>query len=191
MQNTESGRLRREKHRNRLNIRTFLAGMVVGVIVLMAGAYLYLSLGMAPAATAAAPFPFEKRIASLALKAHIAREMPKQSDLPVTEDVLMAGVTIYRENCAECHGIASEPKTAAARGMYPPPPQLFKGKGVSDDPVGETYWKVENGIRLTGMPAYKGSLTENQIWQVSLLLANSDKLPATATAALAAPLVKP
>ena len=47
--------------------------------------------------------------------------------------------------------------------------------GVSDDPPGETYWKVANGIRLTGMPSYKGVLTDTQMWQVSLLLANADK----------------
>jgi hypothetical protein len=39
-----------------------------------------------------------------------------------------------------------------SKGMYPQPPELFKGKGVTDDPAGETYWKVANGIRLTGMP---------------------------------------
>jgi thiosulfate dehydrogenase len=54
--------------------------------------------------------------------------------------------------------------------------------GVTDDPPGETYWKVANGIRLTGMPAFKDMLTDNQMWQVSLLLANADKpLPPTAT----------
>ena len=47
--------------------------------------------------------------------------------------------------------------------------------GVSDDPPGETYWKVANGIRLTGMPAYDKVLTETEMWQVSLLLANADK----------------
>jgi mono/diheme cytochrome c family protein len=46
---------------------------------------------------------------------------------------------------------------------------------VSDDPPGETYWKVANGIRLTGMPAFKDVLTETEMWQVSLLLANADK----------------
>jgi mono/diheme cytochrome c family protein len=46
---------------------------------------------------------------------------------------------------------------------------------VSDDPPGETYWKVANGIRLSGMPSYKDVLTETQMWQVSLLLANADK----------------
>jgi hypothetical protein len=60
--------------------------------------------------------------------------------------------------------------------MYPRPPQLFKGHGVTDDPVGETYWKVANGIRLTGMSAYTNSLSQTEMWQVSLLLANADKL---------------
>ena len=61
--------------------------------------------------------------------------------------------------------------------MFPKPPQLFNGKGVTDDPVGETFWKVENGIRLSGMPAFKASLMEDEMWQVSLLLAHADKLP--------------
>ncbi len=53
--------------------------------------------------------------------------------------------------------------------------------GVSDDPVGETYWKIKNGIRLSGMPAYGNAMTETQMWQVSLLLSRADKpLPAEA-----------
>src|ERR1700728_1419922 len=48
---------------------------------------------------------------------------------------------------------------------------------VSDDPAGVTYWKVSNGIRLTGMPSFKSALTDQQMWQVSALLAHDDKLP--------------
>jgi len=56
---------------------------------------------------------------------------------------------------------------------------------VTDDPPGETYWKVANGIRLTGMPAFKDVLSDTQMWQVSLLLANADKpLPPAAIAIL-------
>ena len=70
--------------------------------------------------------------------------------------------------------------------MYPPPPQLFQGHGVTDDPAGETYWKVTNGIRLTGMPAY-GSLGDTERWQMSLMLANADKLPGDVKALLMQP----
>jgi mono/diheme cytochrome c family protein len=61
--------------------------------------------------------------------------------------------------------------------MFPPPPHLFEGHGVTDDPAGETYWKVKNGIRLTGMPSFEKSLSDQQIWQVSEFLAKADKVP--------------
>jgi hypothetical protein len=61
--------------------------------------------------------------------------------------------------------------------MYPPPPQLFHGKGVTDDPVGETYWKIQNGIRLTGMPGFRETLSDDQMWEVTLLVWQADKLP--------------
>jgi thiosulfate dehydrogenase len=67
-------------------------------------------------------------------------------------------------------------KSAIAAGMFPCPPQLFHGHGVTDDEPGETYWKVANGIRLTGMPGFRNTLKEDQLWQMTLLLANADKL---------------
>ena len=65
--------------------------------------------------------------------------------------------------------------------MYPRAPQLWKkhGKGnvvgVSDDEPGETYWKVKNGIRLTGMPSFRHTLSEEQMWDVTLLLKAADQ----------------
>jgi len=61
--------------------------------------------------------------------------------------------------------------------MFPKPPQLFSGKGVTDDPASETYWKAANGIRLSGMPSFKARLTDTQLWQVSELLAHANEIP--------------
>jgi mono/diheme cytochrome c family protein len=164
----------------------FGAGLLAGFILLPLGVYLYFQQGYAPVATAAPPWPFEKRLASAALRARIAREAPGQCPIEATEDNLVAGAKIYREQCAVCHGLSGQPKTPIAQGMFPRPPQLFKGKGVTDDPVGETYWKTANGIRLTGMPAFRDSLSESQLWQVSQLLLNATNLPPAAIKALAA-----
>jgi mono/diheme cytochrome c family protein len=69
--------------------------------------------------------------------------------------------------------------------MFPPPPQLLPPKkGVTDDPVGETHWKVKNGIRLTGMPGFVDSLSDTELWQVSLLLLHAHELPPAAQEAL-------
>jgi thiosulfate dehydrogenase len=155
----------------------FLLGLVVGVLILPAFAFLYLRLGYAPVATAAPPLPLEKTLTGMALHARIAKEAPAQSPVPASDPNLLAGAQIYRENCAGCHGMDGRP-ASVAKGMFPPPPELFPGTGVTDDPVGETYWKVANGIRLSGMPAFRGALSEEQLWQVSQLLANANKLPA-------------
>jgi len=69
--------------------------------------------------------------------------------------------------------------------MFPRPPQLFRGKGVTDDEAWETYWTVNGGIRMTGMPGFRDHLSETQIWQVSVLLKNADKIPPAVKAELA------
>jgi thiosulfate dehydrogenase len=166
----------------------FLLGVVFGLILLAACAFLYLRLGYAPVATAAPPLPFEKALTGMALSARLAKDAPKQSPIVATDQNLLAGAKTYRDYCAECHGMSSGPASAAAKGMYPPPPQLFHGEDVAGDPVGETFWKVSNGIRLTGMPAFRGTLTDDQLWQVSQLLANETKLPAAVQALMAGPM---
>lgn len=154
-----------------------IVAFVVGLIILPLFGWLYFRFGYAPVATASSPMPFEKQLAHMALNARIQKEAPKNSPLQTTDVNYQAGAHIYRENCAICHGLPGQPASATSKGMYPRPPQLFKGHGVTDDPAGETYWKVANGIRLTGMPAYTNSLSPTEMWQVSLLLANADKLP--------------
>ncbi len=161
-------------------MKTFIAGLVIGLILVPLAVYAYFVTGDAPVATSASPMPFEKTLAQKALNARVAKEMPKSVPIPATEPNYVAGAQIYKENCAVCHGVPLQQPTAIAKGEFPRPPDLFRGKGVTDDEPGETYWKVANGIRLTGMPGFSQSLSETQMWQVSLLLANADKLPDSA-----------
>jgi thiosulfate dehydrogenase len=163
------------------HVGVFIIGFVIGILLLPLCAFIYIWLGYAPVATAAPPLPLERWLASAALKARISREAPRQAAVPASEDNLLAGAKLYREHCAVCHGSTGQLKTPTAKGMYPHPPQLLHGKGVTDDPVGETYWKAANGIRLTGMPAYGGSLSEVQLWQVSQVLASADYLSPAVT----------
>ena len=119
------------------------------------------------------------------VRARLAREMPGEAPVPADETNLAAGARVYVQHCAVCHGVPGAEPTAIAKGEFPRPPHLFRGKGVTDDSAGETYWKVANGIRMTGMPGFGKSLSTDEMWQVSLLLANADKLPASVSVALA------
>lgn len=161
-------------------------GFILGIAAVAAGLYLYLRFGTLPVAVADAPFPYEKQIVQVPLNARIDREV-KTPPFGTSEEVFESGAHVYRAECASCHGVPGH-DVLSARYMYPHSPQLWKkhGKsgvvGVSDDTAEETYWKVANGIRLSGMPAFEHLLTDTQMWQVSLLLKNADKelpLPVT------------
>ena len=166
----------------------FFVGFLIGILVLPVFGYMYFRFGYAPVATSSSPMPFEKTLAHIALNARIVKEAPKMVPIPVSAENYLAGAKLYRTNCAVCHGLPGLPAEPTSKGMFPRPPQLFKNKGVTDDPAGETYWKVANGIRLTGMPAYTDSMSKDDMWRVSILLANADKLPSDARALLQQPL---
>ncbi len=162
-------------------MKAILGGIILGIVLCLAGEYCFLTLGGMPVGTRGGPLPFERLMASQALRAAIGPAAQEPSPIPADETNLVAGAYIYRQQCAVCHGDLGKPRSLIARGMYPPTPQLMPPKkGVTDDPVGETHWKVENGIRLTGMPGFGGRLSETEIWQVSLLLLHAQDLPPAA-----------
>jgi thiosulfate dehydrogenase len=163
-----------------------ILGILLGMLLVAGGVYFYFSSGEAPVATTAPPMPFENRLAKIGLHAYLDKLPHPEPQVPADETNVLAGAKIYKEHCAVCHGLPSEPKTAIAQGMFPAPPQLFHGVGVTDDDAWESYWKVENGIRMSGMPGFKGQLTETQIWQASVLVKNADKISASVRSELAA-----
>jgi thiosulfate dehydrogenase len=164
-------------------IKGIVVGFILSVIVLAGGTYYYFAAGMAPVATADAPMPFEKTLARMALDAHIEKQHVGESPVPADEPNLLAGAETYKKECAMCHGLPDHPVDYVNM-MFPKPTQLFKGKGVTDDPASESYWKAANGIRLSGMPSFKDKLTIVQLWQVSQLVAHANELPESVRKAL-------
>lgn len=159
--------------------RVFL-GILLGIVIVPVAILGWLKWGNVPVAVADPPLPHERMLTGMALQARIDREMVKTPPIQADEDNLVAGAELYSDHCGVCHGYHGKPSALGAH-MFPAAPPLWESHhhnasiGVSDDPPGETYWKVANGIRLTGMPAFKGLLTDNEMWQVSLLVANADK----------------
>jgi thiosulfate dehydrogenase len=157
----------------------FFLGLVVGIVVLSAGAWAYLKFGQLPVATADHPFPFEAQIVRVPLDSRIASQL-QQPPFGTGEDVYETGALVYKLQCASCHGTPGA-DVPFAKGMYPVAPQLWKKHthgnvvGVSDDEPGETFWKVKNGIRLSGMPSFQHVLSTTEMWDVTLLLKNADQ----------------
>jgi thiosulfate dehydrogenase len=165
-------------------MKGFVFGVLIGAALLAGGIYYYFVSGMAPAAVADPPMLMEKKMASRSLNSHIDKANIPAPPIQPTEEVLVAAAKVYKDQCAVCHGLPNQKEPAISGNMYPDATLMFKDKGVTDDPPQESYWKVKNGIRLTGMPTFKGILDDTQMWQVALLVANADKLPEAAKAVL-------
>lgn len=175
-------------NRATLAVVCFIAGLIVFPIVIIG----YLKWGNPPVAVADSPLPFEKQITGNLLNARVHTNV-QTSPIPLSTENIVSGAQVYQHECAFCHGLPLHP-SEEGENMFPSAPQLWKPHGhgdvvgVSDDPVGETFWKVKNGIRLTGMPSYEKILNQDQMWQVSLLLSVANKpLPPAAEAALSKP----
>jgi thiosulfate dehydrogenase len=164
-----------------------IVGIILGVILMFAGAYFYFATGHAPVATNSPEMPFERKFASMALHAYLEKVPHNNSPVPADEANLLAGAKLYKDHCAFCHSLPGEPHNAIGSGMFPKPPLLFRGVGVTDDEVWESYAKISGGIRMSGMPGFKDHLSDTQMWQLAQLVKNADKLPASVKAELTPP----
>jgi thiosulfate dehydrogenase len=163
----------------------FVLGIVCSIVAAVAGAYLTIISGWIPANADAKPGSLEKYAARHSLRATLAADAPKgPNPVAATDANLIEGIRLYGQHCAICHGSAKgkSAESAIAKGEYPAPPQLATN-GVEDDPEGWTVWKIQHGIRWTGMPSWKYELDDRQIWTLALFLKHMDKLPPAAEAA--------
>jgi mono/diheme cytochrome c family protein len=159
-------------------IKSFLLGVVLTIVAILIVLYFVITSGTVPAGADSGPLPLEKWAARASLHATIGAQAPKGANpVPLTDQNLVAGIQLYGQYCAGCHGTAqgAASATALAKGLSPRPPQLA-AHGVEDDPEGVTYWKIAHGIRWTAMPSWKGSLSDQQMWTLTLFLKRMDKL---------------
>ena len=163
-------------------MRGFLLGVAAAIVVAAVGGYIVLRSGLVPANADAEPGWLEIWAANTSLDATLDRDAPKgPNPVALTDDNLVAGVKLYGQHCAICHGTAKGDASASpvAKGLYPGPPQLATD-GVEDDPEGFSFWRIKHGIRWTGMPSWGSTLTDEQIWTIALFLKQMNKLPSAA-----------
>ncbi|HLI96978.1 MAG TPA: cytochrome c [Candidatus Baltobacteraceae bacterium] len=161
-------------------LKGFAIGIAFTVVATAIAGYAIIRFGILPANADERPPHFEVWAAKTSLHATLRRSAPRVTDpLAATNENLAAGIKLYAQDCAVCHGDAAGKPTAVAKGLYQKPPQLAND-GVEDDPDGVTFWKLSHGIRWTGMPAFGKNLSEKQLWQLTLFLKTMDHLPPAA-----------
>jgi mono/diheme cytochrome c family protein len=100
----------------------------------------------------------------------------KTNPLPATAETLDAGLEHFADHCAICHGNDGSGKTSLGTGLYPKPPDLraARTQNLSD---GELFYIIENGVRLTGMPAFGAPGSDpNETWPLVTFIRHLPRL---------------
>ena len=72
----------------------------------------------------------------------------------------------FADHCASCHGNDGRGDTAIGRNLFPKAPDM-RLAATQSKTDGELYWIIENGIRLTGMPAWgNGGPDDQDTWKL-------------------------
>lgn len=163
-------------------MRGFLGGVIITLLVMLGGGWAVVYFGLFPLGADNSPGSLERRLAHTATDRYLARNAPKQENpFQPTSEVLIEGARTYEAHCAVCHGGAANRVSPLQNKFSPPVPQLVND--VPDDPDAEFWLITKHGYRLTGMPAWGGILSDDQIWKVIAFVKHSDKLPPEARAA--------
>ena len=123
------------------------------------------------------PPMWEEKIAHEILEASLEKRAEGLvNPLKGTDEELLAGMRSFKDNCSGCHGGNMEPSKWGTTSFYPRVPQF----GVAmqhEHNAAEMFVAVKYGIRYTGMGAWGGMLTDEQIWQTVTFLSRLDSLP--------------
>jgi mono/diheme cytochrome c family protein len=93
----------------------------------------------------------------------------------VSADQVRRGFCLYETHCVACHGAAAVAREEWASGMEPPPPYLLDA--TQKFSPAELFWIARNGIKMTGMPSWRDSLSDGQIWEVVGFIEASRQMP--------------
>jgi cytochrome c len=87
--------------------------------------------------------------------------------------MIVSGFKLYTGMCSNCHSAPGQKPDDMAEGLYPKPPELYKHSEEGD--AQEFFWIIQNGIKMTSMPAFKPTHNDEQIWAITAFV--TQKLP--------------
>lgn len=150
---------------------SFVAGILVTVLVPI----LVLAAGVVNMGADAKPGLIERTLAPWARDRSVDKRATTEKDpYDGNPAAIAVGFDHYRENCVICHGAPGVAGAELSKGLNPPAPSL--GKGENGTPDGELFWVIKHGIRMTAMPAFGPTHTDEEIWKIVAFLRHLPEL---------------
>ena len=132
-------------------LKAFLLLVALGALLLVAA---FIWIGSRGISARAEPGPVETAVARTMRRLAVpSGDRDRRNPIQSTPEVIAAGMAHYADHCAACHANDGSGETAIGLGLYPRPPDMRQAstQSLTD---GELFYIIENGVRLTGMPAW-------------------------------------
>lgn len=163
-------------------MKGFVLGIVATLVAMVCGVFLVSRLGLFPVGADNPPSGLERMLASRAMNVYVDNHKPAgDNPVPPTAANLTEGAKEYEEHCALCHGGAKARTSPLHEKFSPPAPQLINR--IPHDPDAWLFWVTKHGVRMTGMAAWDGVLSDSDMWKIIAFIKHSDALPADVEAA--------
>lgn len=91
--------------------------------------------------------------------------------------LMKTGLRHYHSMCRWCHGAPGYSRREFAMGLYPSPPDLVSGQVQQEWNEAQLYWIINNGLKMTGMPSFGVTHSEEELWGVVAFLKGLPDLP--------------
>ncbi len=162
----------------------FLTGLITGFLLLGLAAAAVVATGSFNTSANVPPSTLEKRLAGMALDRSVARRAPKAANpFSGNPDAARGGMAHYKEMCVFCHGAPGVDASEAGEGLNPPAPDLTLAR-IQQRTDGELFWIIQNGIRMSGMPAFGPTHKDEEIWKIVSVVRQLPRLTAEEQKAL-------
>jgi mono/diheme cytochrome c family protein len=154
-----------------------LIGAAIGIaVVVPLGAYAFVKSGIF---NVGASHPHTKFTTWITHETMINSVRRRGSDISPPRSTsaaqVVAGFCAYHTHCAACHGAAGVSRQPWVGGMEPQPPYLLDE--TKRFTPGQLFWIAKNGIKMTGMPSWRNSMSDREIWNIVAWLEASQSLP--------------
>jgi mono/diheme cytochrome c family protein len=151
-------------------LTTILGTLAATAVVAVGGAYAFVTSGLYDVSASTPDSSLVYWATHQTMEHSVARRLwanvvPAGLDAP---DKIAEGGRLYLENCSVCHGGPGLERSAISEGLNPTPPDLFRASREPDP--AENFQFIKHGVKMTGMPAFGQTKTDDQVWTLVAFL---------------------
>jgi mono/diheme cytochrome c family protein len=160
-------------------MKTILMTLLVAALLMVVGGAAVIYSGAYDVSASTPHGGFSRWLMETAMRSSVEQraegiDVPELGD----ESLALAGINDFEEMCVQCHGAPGKEPGAAGQGLNPPAPDL--AESAKEMSAAELFWVTRHGIRMTGMPAWGSTHTDDELWPVVALMTRLPELDAAA-----------